>query len=119
MPFGLQPWHLVVIALVALLIFGPSKLPELGRSIGRSITEFRRGTREMTETFKEELSAENEKRDEDIHLAASTTPGTGPVTSPPAPAPQQTTGGNYCTNCGSPNAANARFCNNCGTQLKA
>lgn len=39
--FGLQPWHLIAILAVALLIFGPSRLPEVGRAIGNSIREFR------------------------------------------------------------------------------
>ncbi len=39
--FGLQPWHLIVILAVALIIFGPSRLPEIGKAIGNSIREFR------------------------------------------------------------------------------
>ncbi len=39
--FGLQPWHLIAILAVALLIFGPSRLPEIGKAIGSSIREFR------------------------------------------------------------------------------
>ncbi len=39
--FGLQPWHLIVILAVALIIFGPSRLPEIGRAVGKSIAEFR------------------------------------------------------------------------------
>jgi len=39
--FGLQPWHLIVILAVALIIFGPSRLPEIGKAIGSSIREFR------------------------------------------------------------------------------
>ncbi len=39
--FGLQPWHLIVILAVALIVFGPSRLPEVGRAIGSSIREFR------------------------------------------------------------------------------
>ncbi len=39
--FGLQPWHLIVILAVALIIFGPQRLPEIGRAIGSSIREFR------------------------------------------------------------------------------
>ena len=42
--FGLQPWHLIVILAVALLIFGPSRLPEIGKAIGNSIREFRDAT---------------------------------------------------------------------------
>jgi sec-independent protein translocase protein TatA len=37
----LSPWHLVVLGLVVLLVFGPSRLPEIGRSLGRGMREFR------------------------------------------------------------------------------
>ncbi|MBI3914535.1 MAG: twin-arginine translocase TatA/TatE family subunit [Chloroflexi bacterium] len=37
--FGLQPTHLVIILVVALLIFGPNRLPELGRALGKTIKE--------------------------------------------------------------------------------
>ncbi len=39
--FGLQPLHLIIILVVALLIFGPQRLPEIGRAFGKSIAEFR------------------------------------------------------------------------------
>ncbi len=39
--FGLQPWHLIAILAVALLVFGPSRLPEIGKAIGSSIREVR------------------------------------------------------------------------------
>ncbi len=45
--FGLQPIHLILILVIALVIFGPSRLPELGRSLGRSITEFKDATKEI------------------------------------------------------------------------
>jgi len=37
MPFGLQPTHLIIIAVVALIIFGPSRLPEIGRAFGKTL----------------------------------------------------------------------------------
>ncbi len=46
---GLQPIHLVLIHIIALVIFGPSRLPELGRSLGQSINEFKNATRELTD----------------------------------------------------------------------
>jgi sec-independent protein translocase protein TatA len=39
----LQPWHLVVILVVALLVFGPSKLPGLGKGLGEGIKGFKEG----------------------------------------------------------------------------
>lgn len=56
--FGLQPTHLILIIIVALIIFGPSRLPELGRSLGRSIREFQNASKEMTSSFSD---AVNEK----------------------------------------------------------
>lgn len=60
-PVGVQ--EMVVIFLVALVLFGPKKLPELGRTIGKAITEFRRAQSELKATFQEhmkELERENE-----------------------------------------------------------
>lgn len=49
MMFGLGPSEIVLIAVIALLLFGPKKLPELMRSLGRSIAEFKRASREVSE----------------------------------------------------------------------
>ena len=43
----LQPWHLIIILVIALIIFGPRKLPELGRSLGKSINEFKKASNEL------------------------------------------------------------------------
>jgi TatA/E family protein of Tat protein translocase len=48
MPFGFHGLDLVVILVIALLIFGPKKLPEMGASIGKSIKEFQKGMKEVT-----------------------------------------------------------------------
>ena len=48
MPFGVHPLTLVVVLVVALLIFGPKKLPEMGSAIGKSIKEFRKGMNELS-----------------------------------------------------------------------
>lgn len=39
--FGLQPAHLVIILFIALLVFGPSRLPALGRAVRKTMDEFR------------------------------------------------------------------------------
>ena len=60
-PVGVQ--EMIVIFLVALVLFGPKKLPELGRTLGKAITEFRRAQSELKATFEhhmKELEKENE-----------------------------------------------------------
>jgi len=49
--FGIGPQELVLIGLLALVIFGPSKLPQMARDLGRFVTEARRSVDE----FKDEL----------------------------------------------------------------
>ena len=41
MPFGIGTWEILLILVVALIIFGPKRLPELGRSMGKGIREFK------------------------------------------------------------------------------
>ncbi len=53
--------ELVVIMLLALLIFGPRKLPELGRSLGRSLGEFKRASNELRNTLDEEIRIEEQR----------------------------------------------------------
>ncbi len=48
MPFGFHGLDLVVILVIALLIFGPKRLPEMGNAIGKSISSFKRGMNELT-----------------------------------------------------------------------
>lgn len=60
-PVGVQ--EMIVIFLVALVLFGPKKLPELGKTLGKAISEFRRAQSELKTTFEHhmrELERENE-----------------------------------------------------------
>jgi sec-independent protein translocase protein TatA len=47
----------IFIFVIALLVFGPKKLPELGRTIGKAMTEFRRASSELKSTFDREMVA--------------------------------------------------------------
>jgi TatA/E family protein of Tat protein translocase len=47
--------EMVVIFFLALILFGPKKLPELGRTIGKAITEFRRASNDLKATFEREM----------------------------------------------------------------
>jgi sec-independent protein translocase protein TatA len=56
--------EMVIIFLVALVLFGPKKLPELGRTIGKAITEFRRASNDLRSTFEREMQTmEKESRE--------------------------------------------------------
>lgn len=67
----LQPWHLIVILVVALLIFGPSKLPGLGKGLGEGIKGFKEGIKGIG-------SSDDEKTDTTVKSTATEikTPGT-------------------------------------------
>ncbi|MEZ4332076.1 MAG: twin-arginine translocase TatA/TatE family subunit [Myxococcota bacterium] len=49
--FGIGPMELVVIVVVALLIFGPQKLPELARALGKGLAEFRRASNDLRQSL--------------------------------------------------------------------
>jgi TatA/E family protein of Tat protein translocase len=53
--------ELLIILVIALIIFGPRKLPDLGRSLGKSIGEFRRASNELKSTLEEEIRLEELK----------------------------------------------------------
>jgi TatA/E family protein of Tat protein translocase len=53
--------ELLIILVIALIIFGPRKLPELGRSLGKSLGEFKRASNELKNTLEEEVRIEEQK----------------------------------------------------------
>jgi sec-independent protein translocase protein TatA len=57
--------ELIVIFVIALIIFGPRKLPELGRSLGKSIAEFKRASNELKSTLEEEIRLEEQRQKQD------------------------------------------------------
>jgi sec-independent protein translocase protein TatA len=74
--------ELIIILVIALIIFGPRKLPELGRSLGKSINEFKKASNELRSTLEDEIRVE-EQRDRVSATAAATPPAATP---PPAEA---------------------------------
>ena len=53
--------ELIAIFVIALIIFGPRKLPESGRSLGKSISEFKRASHELRNSLEEEVRIEEER----------------------------------------------------------
>lgn len=62
--------ELMIIFVIALIVFGPRKLPELGRSLGRSLSEFKRASNDLRNTLEEEIRIED-KKDKDKKPAES------------------------------------------------
>jgi len=60
--FGIGLPEMIIILVVALLVVGPSKLPELAKTLGKAFTEFRRMADDVKETFEQEVMKE-EKAD--------------------------------------------------------
>jgi TatA/E family protein of Tat protein translocase len=74
--------ELIIIFVIALIIFGPRKLPELGRSLGKSIAEFKRASNELKSTLEEEIRLEEQKQSLDAAKAASTAQQTAAPAAP-------------------------------------
>jgi sec-independent protein translocase protein TatA len=58
-PIGMP--EMLVILVIALVVFGPRKLPELGRSLGRSLNEFKKASHELRSTLDDEIRLEEQK----------------------------------------------------------
>lgn len=50
---SIGPWEIIAILAVVLIVFGPGKLPDVGKSLGKSINEFRRATKEPVDKGEE------------------------------------------------------------------
>ncbi len=54
--------EILLIGVVLLLFFGPSRLPELGKALGKGIQEFKKASREITDSVKEDVKDETPKK---------------------------------------------------------
>jgi len=80
-PIGVP--ELIIILVVALIVFGPRKLPELGRSLGKSLSEFKRASNELRNTLDEEIRLEERRTPQPVTGPATDTIG-GPSSTDPA-----------------------------------
>ena len=92
--------ELLLIAVIALFIFGPRKLPELMRSLGKSVGEFKRASNELKHTLDEEIRLEETKSSPLPDRFSP--PATKPVPDPHAPGQPHTAGDATLTPSGDP-----------------
>ena len=69
----LAPWHLLIVFIVAILVFGPSKLPEVGRQVGRGLAEFRKFRESLDDDIRGFLHHDEEEHDQ-VEQSASPPP---------------------------------------------
>ena len=92
----LQPWHVIVILVIVLVIFGPGKLPMLGKAVGDTVKDFKK-------------AVSDEPKPEDAASAAAA-PVATVTTQVTAPAMRE------CSTCHKPLPVTDRFCGACGAQ---
>jgi sec-independent protein translocase protein TatA len=98
---ALQPGHLILILVIVLLIFGPGKLPELGKAMGDGLRELKKATG-------------GEEQAKDNATAASTTGANAQGTATVTPITAAT---RVCPNCRGVVPAADKFCGNCGANV--
>jgi|ERR1051326_408177 sec-independent protein translocase protein TatA len=103
---ALQPGHLIVILVIVLLIFGPGKLPELGKAMGEGLKELKKAT-----------GGEDTSKDAGT-AAASTTAVAAPPAAPTATVTPITAATRVCPSCRGSVPADDKFCGNCGSLME-
>jgi len=84
--FGIGMPELMVILVIALLVVGPKRLPDLAKTVGKGLAEFRKATEGATETLKESLRVDDLKQDiEDIKESFLSDRGADAAPEPPPP----------------------------------
>lgn len=78
--FGFHAWDLLIVLLIALVIFGPKKLPEIGGAVGKSIREFKKATNEITESIQAPPKSPEAKQISSTPAASTVSPELKPAT---------------------------------------
>jgi sec-independent protein translocase protein TatA len=60
---SLGPQEIIVIFIIALIVFGPRKLPELGKTIGKGLAEFKKASSELKNTWEQEVQLDKTKEE--------------------------------------------------------
>lgn len=72
---SIGPTGFILLAVIALLLFGPNKLPELGRAVGRTFREFKEGAREI---ISEDDSSNRKEQEKSKPMAVDSEPESAP-----------------------------------------
>lgn len=75
--FGIGAQELIVILVIALLVFGPKRLPELARSLGRGLAEFRRASSDLRQSLSVDSEPQGRREDSDQPGGTRGAGGTG------------------------------------------
>lgn len=81
MVFGISGFELLIVIVFALIIFGPDKLPEVGRTIGRAIGTFKRAQEDMERVIRAEMYASSQR----TAASAPASPQSEAPVTPPTP----------------------------------
>src|ERR1700704_5795363 len=114
---ALQPGHLIVVLVIVLLIFGPGKLPELGKAMGDGLRELKKAT------------GGEDHKDAATTAAATTATAVAPPPAPVVPAPLSSTSvtpigaaptlaTRACPSCRGAVPVGDKFCGNCGATIE-
>ncbi len=71
MPGWIGPWELAILLVIVLLVFGPKRLPEMGRSLGRGMREFKSSITGKDEDTPAELPATTETEKEAVSTSST------------------------------------------------
>ncbi len=85
MPFNIGAPELIIILVIALLVLGPGKLPEVGSALGKSIREFRKATADIQESVKVDTSPMPAQQQSQAPQPVAAAPAPNQITQPVAP----------------------------------
>ena len=101
-----QPTHLVLILVIALIVLGPKRLPEIGNALGTGIREFRKATSDLSRESSTSMDGEAKPSSPETHAAMLVEHPTRP-------------NGKACPRCASPNPRGSKFCNHCVAEMQS
>jgi sec-independent protein translocase protein TatA len=84
MPFNIGPFELLIVLILALLVLGPGKLPEVGSALGRTIREFRKASSDAEDSLRVEPAASSAAAARPVTPSASSPAADAPVAEAPA-----------------------------------